>query len=315
MTTILILLVLVLVLLFNLIIFKIIDQSEIKNRINEIGDSNISEKKTQKVKKKNIINIKEVEKNTFINGIIEKNRLLILRGDIPLRVEEYFMFKLLILSIGLLIIYVVSRNIIVSAIFSVFFYLLPDIFIKRKVKKRVARFNGQLVDGLTLFSNSLKAGYSYLQGISSIVREMDEPISKEFGIVLKEMSLGIDIEKSLDNMSKRVDSDDFRLMVTAMKIQRETGGNLSEILDNISVTIRDRIKLKNEIKTLTAQGRMSGTVVSLMPLVLGGILFLMNPDYMMELIIHPWGKWILLLGLINELIGIYLIKRIIKIVD
>jgi tight adherence protein B len=315
MTIIFIALVIVLVVFINLIIFRILDKRALKSRIDQIKDDIVIEKKTQKTKKKSLINIKTGKEDSYFSRKIEKNRLLLLRGDFPLRVEEYLMFKALLMSIGFLLIYLMAKNLLLALIFSLLFYIAPDFILKRKIKKRLEEFNGQLVDGLTLFSNSLKAGYSYLQGINSIVREMEEPISKEFGIVLKEMSLGIDIEKSLDNMSRRVDSDDFKLMVTAMKIQRETGGNLSEILDNISGTIRDRIKLKNEIKTLTAQGRMSGTVVSLMPFVLGAFLFLANRDYMMELIIHPWGKWILLLGLVNEVIGIYMIKRIIRIVD
>lgn len=313
----LITLVIALVTILNILIFRILDKRTVKSRIDDLNVDVEEETKAAKikVKKKNLINLKTGDRNTFFNRKIEASKMLLIRGDFPLRVEEYLMFKILLLSIGLLLMYVLTRNLLVAFIFSVLFYYLPDIMLRRKIKKRVDTFNSQLVDGLTLFSNSLKAGYSYLQGINAIVREMEEPISKEFGVVLKEMSLGIDIEKSLDSMADRVNSDDFRLTVTAMKIQRETGGNLSEILDNISVTIRDRIKLKSEIKTLTAQGRMSGLIVSLMPFVLGGILFLINREYMVVLITHPLGKWILLTGFINEAIGIYLIKRIVSIVD
>ncbi len=142
---------------------------------------------------------------------------------------------------------------------------------------------------------------------------MPNPISKEFGRVLKEMRFGLDQTQSLTNLLKRVESEDLKLMVTAIIIQKETGGNLSEILDNIAETIRDRVRLQGEVKTLTAQGRFSGMIVAAVPFALGLFMYMANKPYIMLLFNEPLGRIMLGIALVNEVIGVVLIRKIIKI--
>jgi tight adherence protein B len=151
-------------------------------------------------------------------------------------------------------------------------------------------FDGQLSDTLNLWVNALRSGYSVLQAMEAIATELPPPVSVEFERVVQEVRLGLSVAQALDNMYHRVPSEDLDLVITAVNIQREVGGNLAEVLDNISFTIRERVRIKGEIRTLTAQGRISGTIISLLPIGLGLVLYLINPEYVSQLWIMeaPW---------------------------
>ncbi len=192
-------------------------------------------------------------------------------------------------------------------------FILPLVFLRTKAAKRVRLFNDQLSDGLVLIANSLRTGYSFLQAVEMVAKEMPVPIAVEFGRVMKEMSLGITTEDALNNMAARVGSEDLDLVVTAVLIQRQVGGNLAEVLDNIAGTIRERIKLKGEIRTLTAQGRVSGLVVGLLPFLLGVIIYLINPGYMRILWVDPKGQLILGVAFASQIIGILIVRKIVDI--
>ena len=145
---------------------------------------------------------------------------------------------------------------------------------------RLGAFNKQLPDTITLIANALRAGSSFLQAIELVVRESRPPISTEFGRVIREVNLGLPFEPALENMVRRVRSDDLELMATAISIQHQVGGNLAEILDSIAFTIRERVRIKGEIRTLTAQQRLSGYVVGFLPIALAGFLFVAAPGFM-----------------------------------
>jgi tight adherence protein B len=162
-------------------------------------------------------------------------------------------------------------------------------------------------------SNALRAGFSFMQAMDMVGREMPDPISKEFSRTYREISLGAITEEALQKMVKRVSSDDLDLLVTAVLIQRQVGGNLAEVLDNISHTIRERIRIKGEIRTLTAQGRISGLIIGIIPPCLIVLLLLINPSYMQPLLYTQLGWMMLAAGACTEFIGILLIKKIISI--
>ena len=182
-----------------------------------------------------------------------------------------------------------------------------------KIKKRIKGLNEQLGDAIVMISNSLKTGYSFFQAIDMVAGEMTGPISEEFSILQKEINLGLSTDKALENLSARVSSDDLELVITAVLIQRQVGGNLAEVLDNISATIRDRVRIKGEIKTVTAQGRMSGWVISLLPAGLCLLIYVINPQYMAVLFTRPLGIMMLVISVFMELLGIFFISRIVKI--
>lgn len=236
------------------------------------------------------------------------------RADIPLKGSEFIAITFLgaVAVAGLAVILRRGRpDLVILAV--IVEQMAAWLWLRVARLRRVARFNLQLPDALAVVSNSLRAGYSFLQSMEMVSKEMTPPISTEFSRVLKEMNLGLTTEAALENFSKRVGSDDLDLMITAVLIQRQVGGNLSHILDNISAMIRDRIRIKGEINTLTAQGRISGWIVSLLPIGLGFILSTLNPEYIRILFSHPLGKLMLVGGALSEAFGILIINRIIRI--
>jgi tight adherence protein B len=197
---------------------------------------------------------------------------------------------------------------------------IPRFWLGHRQGRRLKAFNGRLADTITLIANSLRAGSSFLQAIEMVVRETMPPISTEFNRVIREVNLGLPFEQALNNMVRRVRSEDLELMTTAISIQHQVGGNLAEILDSIAFTIRERVRIKGEIKTLTAQQRMSGYVVGFLPIGLVGILMVIAPEFMEpmfmkppELLGLPLGVVILAIGGFMMFLGFLAIRRIVDI--
>jgi len=199
-------------------------------------------------------------------------------------------------------------------------FFIPRLWLNRRKGGRLNAFNKQLPDTITLLANALRAGSSFLQAIELVVRESRPPISTEFARVIREVNLGLPFEQAMENMVRRVRSDDLELMATAITIQHQVGGNLAEILDSIAFTIRERVRIKGEINTLTAQQRMSGYVVGFLPIGLVAFLFIAAPKFMdpmfdnrVSLIGLPGGVIVLAIGGIMMFIGFMLIRRIVDI--
>ena len=192
-------------------------------------------------------------------------------------------------------------------------YILIYFFVLSKIKRRVKAFNAQLADALVLMASSLRSGYSFMQAIEMLSREMQPPLSEEFYRVLREINLGVTTDEAMNHMADRINSEDLDLVVTAVLIQRQVGGNLTEILDNIAYTIRERVKIKGHIRTLTAQGRLSGLIIGLLPIVVGWIVYLINPAYIYPLISAPIGNAMLGFAIFIEIIGAMFIRKIVNI--
>ena len=199
-------------------------------------------------------------------------------------------------------------------------FFLPRIWLGRRKSGRLNSFNKQLPDTITLIANALGAGSSFLQAIEMVVRESRPPVSTEFGRVIREVNLGLPFEQALENMVRRVRSDDLELMATAIAIQHTVGGNLAEILDSIAYTIRERVRIKGEIRTLTAQQRLSGYVVGFLPIGLAGFLFIAAPKFMDPMFDKavaigglPAGVIILCIGGFAMFVGFMIIRRIVDI--
>ncbi len=159
---------------------------------------------------------------------------------------------------------------------------LPRFYVKSQQSRRLLRFNEQLGDMLNLMVNGLRAGYSTMQAMEAVSKELPSPISDEFRRVVQEMQLGVSMQNALDNLLRRIPSEDLDLVITAVNVQREVGGNLAEILDTISYTIRERVRIKGEIRVLTTQVVYSGRFLSMMPVIVMAILYFLNREYMME---------------------------------
>jgi tight adherence protein B len=250
----------------------------------------------------------------------------IARADLRLKVSEYLVlwagttlgvpFLMILLSLGV----PTLRNPIVLLVGALIGFMLPRFWLGRRKSGRLNSFNKQLPDTITLIANALRAGSSFLQAIELVVRESRPPISTEFGRVIREVNLGLAFDTALENMVRRVRSDDLELMATAISIQHTVGGNLAEILDSIAFTIRERVRIKGEINTLTAQQRLSGYVVGFLPIGLAGFLFIAAPNFMspmfddrVSVIGLPAGVIILAIGGFAMFIGFMLIRKIVDI--
>ena len=250
----------------------------------------------------------------------------IARADLKLRVGEYLAIWISVAAGVPLVLIILSSfvpalaNPIIWIVGGVVGFLLPRFWLNRRKSKRLKAFNAQLADTIMLIANALRAGSSFLQAIELVVRESRPPINVEFGRVIREVNLGLPFDAALENMVRRVRSDDLELMVTAIAIQHQVGGNLAEILDTISHTIRERVRIQGEIRSLTAMQRYSGYLVAFLPIGLTGIIFLIAPTFLEpmfqkppELLGLPLGVCILALAGFSMMIGMLTIRRIVDI--
>lgn len=204
------------------------------------------------------------------------------RADLKFRAAEYLALIVASSVAAAIVGTVLGRSVLFGIMLGIGGAFLPQIYVRQAQRRRLRMFDSQLADMLNLVVNGLRAGYSTLQAMEAVSRELPKPISDEFRRVVQEMQLGIPMELSLDHLLRRIDSDDLDLVVTAINVQREVGGNLAEILDVISYTIRERVRIKGEIRALTAQGQATAWVISLLPLTLVLVLFLVNRPYVMQ---------------------------------
>jgi len=234
------------------------------------------------------------------------------RADLKLTVPEYFLFNIASMLIGFLITLLLSRNIL-AIVGGLLGFYIPRLYVKMRQGRRLNAFNNQLGDTITLLANSLRSGYSLLQSMETVAKELPPPVSEEFGRVVREIGLGLSNEEALNNLLRRVNSDDLDLMITAINVHHEVGGNLAEILDTIGYTIRERVRIKGEIRTITAGQRASGYIIAFLPFGLGAFLFMFNREYMMVLFEDQCGLAMLVTAAIGMVTGFFIIRRIVAI--
>lgn len=236
------------------------------------------------------------------------------RADLKLTVGEYFALHIISGIGAFLISSFIFGNPIGGAVIGVAGLFFPRFYVARKQSQRLRGYENQLPDTLSLWVNALRSGYSVLQAMEAISKESPEPTATEFRRVVQEVQLGIPMEDALDHLLIRMPSEDMDLVNTAVNIQREVGGNLAEILDAITHTIRERIKLKGEIRVLTSQGRITGWLISLLPVILTVFLMFVSPGYMGGLVENRMCGWPMMgigLGLIGT--GAAVIQKIVSI--
>ena len=234
------------------------------------------------------------------------------QASIKLTVTEYLLLSLLSIVVLTAIAYLIFRNYAAITGFVIGFFL-PRIIVNVTKARRLRRFNDQLGDAINLIVNSLRAGFSMTIAMETVAGNMPPPIAEEFHRVVLEVGLGLSLEDALNNMLRRVPSQDLDLLVTAVSVQHEVGGNLAEILDTISSTIRERVRIQGEIKTLTAQGEFTGYLLSALPFILIVVISAMSPDYMEPMFTEPCG-WVMFgVAFIIIVLGFLIIRRIINI--
>jgi len=237
------------------------------------------------------------------------------RANIKLTVSEFLFLSVAVIVLGMLLGALLVRELwIIGAVAGgVLGFILPRTFLKFRQTRRLHAFNDQLNDAVTLLANSLRSGYSLLQSMEMVARELPPPMNEEFQRVTREIGLGLSNQEALNNLLRRIESDDLDMMITAINIHHEVGGNLSEILDTIGHTIRERVRIKGEIRTLTSMARYSGYLVSILPIAVAGLLFVMNAEYMSGLWRDPCGVQMIILASIGMVSGWIIIRRVVNI--
>jgi tight adherence protein B len=264
-----------------------------------------------------------VDKVIAGRGFTDDIKSRIAKADAKLRVSEYLAMQAICAAIvGLVVYFVFDQMVLLAVLGAVVGLFIPRMYLGNAAKRRLRAFESQLSDTLNLWVNALRSGYSVLQAMEAIATELPPPVSVEFERVVQEVRLGLSVAQALGNMLRRMPSEDLDLVVTAVNIQREVGGNLAEVLDAISFTIRERVRIKREIRTLTAQGRLSAWIISLLPIALALILVMINEEYMSQLWIReeplisgviPCGWLLIGAGLLMMGAGIVIVQRIVDI--
>ena len=291
---------------FHLILGKKL--AEKKRIVGLIAGTQPSSEKAYKARRK-----AEKSKRPFRGMVVGNLATQLSSAGIRLRVEEFLLIWVGFALGPALAAYLMQADWIVSLALAIIGFASPFFYLKWKRSKRIALLEDQLSSALVIIGNCLKTGLSFHHALESIVREMPDPISKEFARVLKEVQLGLTMETALNNMAERLKSKDFTLIVSAVLIQRQVGGNLSEIMQNISDTIRERLQIKANLRVLTSTGRISGRVVGLMPVFLLLVLMVLNPSYIRAFFETEAGTMMLFIAGVLEAMGFMIAKRMVRV--
>lgn len=232
------------------------------------------------------------------------------KADILLRVEEFIGMNICVALGGGLLVLAITSSTTYALIGFLFGAFLPGLFVYRQKLKRAEMLSEEVGESLTGMSNSLRAGYSFQQAMDLIAKETQGPLGKEYRRTLREINLGVTTDQALQNLVKRVNNEDMELMISTVLIQRSIGGNLAEIFDKIADTIRQRIRMKGEIRVLTAQGRISSWILGAMPIFLLIVISVINPDYLKMFFETTLGWGLLAYAAVSEIIGFILIKKV-----
>jgi tight adherence protein B len=277
------------------------------DQVREISDEDIEEQAKRLAKLTEGIN-KVIERRSFGAKIATQ----LAQASIKLTVTEYLILNVVSIVLVGAVGYLIFRNFLTIFMFGLG-AVLPRIIVNILKGQRLKKFNDQLGDTINLLVNGIRSGYSMPQAMETVGRDMPPPVSEEFQRVTLEIGLGVPLEDALNHMVRRVQSADLELMITAVNVSYEVGGNLAEILDIISHTIRERVRIQGEIKTLTAQGQITGIVLSGLPFALTGILFVLNREYMGRMFTTTCG-WIMSgVAVTIIMIGYFAMQKIVKI--
>ncbi|MCL7746726.1 type II secretion system F family protein [Halalkalibacter alkaliphilus] len=234
-------------------------------------------------------------------------------AGLPLKVEEFITIRVVIFGFAFCLTLLMGIQLLLAIVFGLLAWKLPTFYLKKKKSARIAASAAQLPQVLEIMANSMKSGFSFMQAMQLVSREMPDPIGIEFQRTIKEINLGISTEEAFENLLQRLPNKDLEIVVTAVLIQRSTGGNLAVILETIQETITERVRMKDELKALTSQGRMSALVITLLPVILGLLLNVMNPDYFSPMFSHPLGLVLLGGGIFSGLLGWIFIQKVVTI--
>jgi tight adherence protein B len=269
--------------------------------------------------------IPDVLKNELLSDVPALNKILVnlnvavqidkrlKQADMEMKVGTFILLSCLLFGFSLLAGALLHWPFVIAVLFGAFFFMLPTIVVNTRKNRRMKKFIMYFPEALEMFARSLRAGHSFTGAIQLVGQEMPDPIGPEFQKVFDEQNLGIPLRHALISMTNRIDLLDVNFFVTAVLIQRETGGNLAEIIDKISYVIRERFRIQGQLKIHTAQARLTGIVLAFLPVAVAFILFLLSPDYMKPLWEEPVGRSMIVVAIVMQITGMLVIRKIIRI--
>lgn len=283
----------------------------IEERLDRYGARTEAEEEKKSKKRRSAID--GLEKMVTRRGFAANIQDDLARSDLKLRVAEFLMLTVLSIILCFLLAWQVFGTPLLGLLFGVVGFFLPRTYVNIRQQRRLHAYNDQLGDTITLLANSLRSGFSIVQSMETVAQQLPNPIAAEFHRVTQEIGLGLHYEEALNNMLRRVPSEDLDLLITAVNIQGKVGGNLAEILDTIGHTIRERVRIKGEIRVLTAQQMISGYILTGLPIVLGLVLYALNKEYIGRMFSDPCG-WIMIgVSVLMITAGFFVIRKIVNI--
>ena len=304
----------VLLSLYFLIVPGWVEKKEIKTRLSLLELRNLLSEDLPDVLKSELLSdvptLHRILANFNVAVRIDKR---LKQANMEMKVGTFILLSCLLFGFTLIVGAFRHWPFLVSFFFGAFLFMVPTIVVNVKKNLRMKRFIMYFPEALEMFARSLRAGHSFTGAIQLVGQEMPDPIGPEFQKVFDEQNLGIPLRNALIGMTTRIDLLDVRFFVTAILIQRETGGNLAEIIDKIAYVIRERFRIQGQLKIHTAQARMTGIVLSLLPVAMAFLLFLLSPGYMKPLWEEPTGRSMIVSAVVLQILGMVVIRKIIRI--
>lgn len=238
---------------------------------------------------------------------------LLVQADIKMKLGAFVMLMLVLaVAVAFFVDLILGRPFVAAGL-GMIAGVIPLYVVRHKKHQRTLRFEEQFPDALDMLTSALRAGLALTAAVQVVAEEAPDPVGKEFRVLFEENRLGLDMKHAVKMLAERVDSAEARLFATALILQRETGGNLAEVLDGTAAVIRDRFRILRDVRTMTAQARMSGTILMLLPLFLAGAIMVLAPDYLPGLAKDPAGKYLIPLALFLQVTGFLIMRRIVDI--
>lgn len=299
-----------------LLILKEQGQRKIRDRLNDV----IVAGEHEGADPSNVI-VRDMDLSTvpMLNSLLQnaawawKLDKLLVQADISMRLGTFLLLMMVLAAFGMSATVFVLHNPLAALPVGLVLGAAPLVWARQKKKKRVLKFETQFPDALDMLTNALRAGMALNGAIQVVADESPDPVAKEFAILFEENRLGLDMKEALRKLGERVDSAELKLFVTATILQRETGGNLVEVLEGTAAVIRDRFRILGDVRTLTAQAKLSGLVLTVLPVVMAGVILTVAPDYLKGLAADTVGKYMIALAVMLQVVGYLIMRRIVDI--
>lgn len=282
------------------------DKIIVSQRVNKLISKSKIDEAYDKDSKRRGLNIESKNKHFASEKLKEELQ----SAGIIMRPEEFLIAWFGIAVLPMALVFIISKNIMIAIIIAAICAMIPPIIVARTKVKRVELFSKQLGEALPIIGNSLRSGFTFQQSMENISNNMPEPLAYEFGKTMREMNYGMPFEEALLRLGKRMDNKDLDLLISAVMIQSKVGGNLAELVDIIGETIKDRVKIKRDIKTVTSSGRLSGIILGVLPIALVLLLLVINPKYLMGFFSSSLGIMMIFVAIAMEVVGFLVILKI-----